>query len=99
MGVDLNINVGEIIGYIMGGLVVIVCIFFITKCTIEEKGFGDNNMLSDCMNKCANIFEYDSDEKPCVDRCFNFFEKHPELLEREEFEKEYNFTTLDWLLE
>jgi len=99
MAVDLRINVAEITGYIMLGLVTIVCIFFITKCEIEDTGFTENNMLSACMDKCAYVFEYDSDEKPCVDRCFNFFEKHPELLERKEFEKEYNFTTLDWLIE
>lgn len=102
MGIDLDIkiNVTEIVGIIGTTIGVVVLLVILYRCTVEQPGtFGVTNALDECMNECQDMFTYNEQRIGCTDKCFDFFDKHPDLINREIFEKEMNITVLDWLLE
>ena len=83
MGLDikLNIDLGTIIGAIMSGLVAIFLIFAVTRCSMEESGFGGNeNALDECFDQCEYSFDYNDPTQKCFDMCTNFYDKHPEMI-------------------
>lgn len=100
MGIDLDIkiNVTEIVGIIGTTIGVVVLLIILYRCTVEQPSRASNS-LQTCMNECQDMYTSYDRRDGCADKCFDFFDKHPDLMNRETFEKEMNLTILDWLLE